>query len=59
MIDLMIKNNDWSLRPWKQVMEDQLSSWLMYIPGMSNSNEAKEMKGMKGSNLLMSHFIHS
>jgi signal recognition particle GTPase len=49
MIQLMTTHKEWTLRPWKKVMEEQLSSWLMYIPGMSTSKEAKDMKGMKGS----------
>jgi hypothetical protein len=49
MIQLMTTHKEWTLRPWKKVMEEQLSSWLMYIPGMSTSKEAKDMKGMKGN----------
>lgn len=49
MMDSMLANPDWTLRPWKQIMEDQLSSWLMYIPGMSNSKDVAELKGLKGT----------
>jgi signal recognition particle GTPase len=48
MVKTMLESPVWSFRPWKKVMEEQLSSWVMYIPGMSSSKEAKEMKGMKG-----------
>ncbi len=53
MVDTMIANPDWTLRPWKQIMEDQLGSWLMYIPGMSNSKDVAELKGLKGSVFLL------
>lgn len=49
MMDLMVTNQKWTLRPWKEVMEDQLKSWLLYIPGMSSSKEVDELKGLKGT----------
>lgn len=47
MVDTMLSNPNWTFRPWKQIMEEQLGSWMMYIPGMSSSQDVKEMKGMK------------
>lgn len=47
MVNLMTTQKKWTLRPWKQMMEEQLSSWLLYIPGISGSKEVTELKGMK------------
>lgn len=48
MLKSMLSEKKWTLRPWKNAMEQQLNSWMMYIPGTSNSKEVKDMKGMKG-----------
>jgi len=48
MMDTMVAYPKWTFRPWKEVMEDQLKSWLLYIPGMSNSKDIEELKGLKG-----------
>jgi hypothetical protein len=34
MIELMVNQPKWTLRLWKGTMDEQLNSWLMYIPGM-------------------------
>lgn len=34
MIDLMCNSPKWTLRMWKSTMDEQLNSWLMYVPGM-------------------------
>jgi signal recognition particle GTPase len=47
MIDLMLNTDDWTLRPWRTTMQNQLDSWTMYIPGVSSSTEVKEMKNFK------------
>jgi hypothetical protein len=47
MIDLMLTTEDWTLRPWRTTMQNQLDSWTMYIPGVSSSTEVKEMKNFK------------
>ena len=47
MVDTMLAHPNWTFRPWKQIMEEQLNGWMMYIPGMSSSQDVKEMKGMK------------
>lgn len=48
MLELMISSPTWTLKPWKQVMETQLSSWTMYIPGVSSAPEVKEITKLKG-----------
>ena len=48
MVEHMASTPIWSLRSWKQVMESQLSSWLMYIPGMKSTANAQELTKMKG-----------
>lgn len=50
MMSAMITSQNWSLRPWKQIMEEQLNSWVLYIPGMASSKEVTDLKGMKGPN---------
>ena len=47
MLNMMIASPKWTLRNWKTTMTGQLDSWTMYIPGVSNSNEIKELKGFK------------
>jgi len=44
----MLESKKWTFRPWKQVLETQLGSWMLYIPGMSNTSEVKEIKKLKG-----------
>jgi hypothetical protein len=34
MTDLMVNSPKWTLQLWKSTMDDQLKSWVMYIPGM-------------------------
>eukprot|EP00607_Mallomonas_marina_P009671 CAMPEP_0182420002 /NCGR_PEP_ID=MMETSP1167-20130531/4473_1 /TAXON_ID=2988 /ORGANISM="Mallomonas Sp, Strain CCMP3275" /LENGTH=166 /DNA_ID=CAMNT_0024595345 /DNA_START=162 /DNA_END=662 /DNA_ORIENTATION=- len=47
MIDLMVKTPKWTLKPWKETMESQLSSWIMYVPGVGTSDEVKNIKKFK------------
>jgi hypothetical protein len=54
MLDTMVKEEKWTFRLWKGVIEDQLSSWLMYIPGVSGSKDVEDMKGLKGELPLLS-----
>ena len=37
MLESMIKNEKWTMRPWKETLKDALSGWTMYIPGVSSS----------------------
>ncbi len=34
MIELMVTQPKWTLKLWKSTMDEQLNSWMMYIPGM-------------------------
>ena len=52
MLETMLSGEKWSLRPWKKTLEDQLGSWLMYVPGMKDSSETKELNSYKG---IMTH----
>jgi signal recognition particle GTPase len=45
MLKLMAESPKWNLRHWKKTMDEQLSSWTQYIPGVSGSDEMKELKG--------------
>jgi len=47
MLDMMIVAPKWTLRNWKATMDSQLDSWTMWVPGVSSSNEVKELKGFK------------
>jgi hypothetical protein len=49
MLEQMIATEpkNWTLRPWKKTMEDQLNGWIMYVPGVSSTSEVKEIKHFK------------
>ena len=47
MVQTMIDNPKWTLRQWKTLLDDQLSSWMMYIPGMSAADEMQQVKRFK------------
>jgi signal recognition particle GTPase len=47
MITTMVKSPKWTLRVWRATMTDQLGSWTMYVPGVSSSEEVKEIKNFK------------
>jgi hypothetical protein len=49
MLETMVSGQKWTLRPMKKSLEDQLSSWMMYIPGMSTQIDKKELTAMKGA----------
>jgi hypothetical protein len=44
MMELMTTVPKWSLKSWKVSMDSQLNSWMMYVPGVSSSDEVKEIK---------------
>ena len=49
MIQAMVNQTQpWSLKTWKGTLEEQLSSWLMYIPGMSSTMDTAKLKSYKG-----------
>lgn len=48
MLEVMLSGEKWSLRPWKKTIDDQLNSWIMYVPGMKDSHETKELSAFKG-----------
>jgi len=47
MLEVMLSGEKWSLRPWKKTIDDQLNSWIMYVPGMKDSHETKELSAFK------------
>jgi|MDTB01.1.fsa_nt_gb hypothetical protein len=47
MLEMMTSSTKWSLKPWKTTMDAQLDSWMMYVPGVSSSDEVQEIKGFK------------
>ncbi len=48
MVEAMTQTNDWTLKKWKTIIEQQLSSWLMYIPGFTNQDDISKVKTFKG-----------
>lgn len=44
MMSSMTSSPHWTYRSWSKSMEGQLSSWTMYIPGVSSSPEVEELK---------------
>jgi signal recognition particle GTPase len=40
----MTQNSKWTYRLWQETIKKQLSSWTMYIPGVSSSAEMTEVK---------------
>ena len=48
----MVDSPKWSMRPWRTSIESQLSSWSMYLPGVSASSEIIEVKKFKGGYVL-------
>jgi hypothetical protein len=51
MLETMVNGQKWTLRPMKKSLEDQLNSWMMYIPGMSTQIDKKELTSMKGASI--------
>lgn len=47
LVESMVSSERWTLRAWRSTLGDQLNSWLMYIPGLSSSNEVQQMKSFK------------
>lgn len=47
----MAEANSWTFRNWKGLLEQQLSSWMMYIPGVSGSKDAESLKEFKGESV--------
>lgn len=48
MMDLMAEAPTWTLRLWRTTLDEQLGSWISYIPGISSSNEMQTVKKFKG-----------
>lgn len=57
MVDTMVGAEKWTFRTWKSLLEDQLNSWVMYIPGMSSSKDAESLKELKGMFILNEPYI--
>jgi len=57
MLEVMLSGEKWSLRPWKKTIDDQLNSWIMYVPGMKDSHETKELSAFKGTISAIAVFI--
>jgi hypothetical protein len=55
MLETMVNGQKWTLRPMKKSLEDQLNSWMMYIPGMSTQIDKKELTSMKGASISGAH----
>ena len=48
MLAQMTTANVWTLRSWKDAIEKQLNSWMMYIPGLSSGADVQKVKSFKG-----------
>lgn len=55
MVETMVSTPTWTLRNFKKGMDDQLESWLMYVPGVSSSSEIQDMKKLRGS---VAYYLH-
>lgn len=53
----MVNAEKWTFRTWKGMLEDQLSSWAMYIPGVGNSKDAEGLKELKSMSIVLSNEI--
>ena len=42
MIQLMTTSPKWTLAMWKGTMDEQLNSWMMYIPGMGKQADVEQ-----------------
>ena len=49
MIDSMVNKEKWTPRDWSKILDSQLSSWMLKIPGMSNNQEKKQLEEYKGT----------
>ena len=49
MMQGMIDSPSWTLRHWRSTLEEQLSSWILYMPGASSTNEIVLVKKFKGN----------
>ena len=58
MLKSMTEGKDWTLRSWKDSIGKQMNSWMMYIPGMSSSNDVKKLQEFKGMSLFLYMFPH-
>lgn len=56
MLQSMLAKSKWTLRDWKGTLDDQLNSWMMYMPGTKDSAQAKDMKVFKG--ILLPLYTH-
>ena len=57
MVDSMINAEKWTFRAWKTMLEGQLNSWMMYIPGVGGSKDAEALKELKGKSSEQSSFM--
>ncbi len=39
----------WTLMAWKTSLNDQLKGWMKFIPGISGSDEVKNIEKFKGA----------
>lgn len=63
MVKTMTGASRWTLRMYKNSVDEQLSSWMMNIPGMGNSDGVKDSKAIKGpktrAHLLLANSLKS
>jgi hypothetical protein len=57
MIDTMSSTPKWTLKVWRGLIERQLSGWMMYIPGVRNSNEVKTLKVFTGAAVVVGNRV--
>lgn len=57
MIKTMLEQPKWTLGSWKVMLQGQLNSWMMYIPGVSGSGDVPQLKRFKGLISIIDMFV--
>lgn len=47
LLSSMTSGNKWTLREWRRIIDSQMNSWTMYVPGVGSSHEVKDLKSFK------------
>lgn len=50
MVESMISLKDFTMRSYKESLDKQLTSWMMYIPGVSSQADTTQLKQFQGNN---------
>jgi len=53
MVESMVSLKDFTMRSYKESLDKQLTSWMMYVPGVSKQADTNQLKQFQGMLLLM------